>query len=194
LTRNLETSRYTFAVKRILVGILLLAILSSCDTFHLTTGKTNDLVDHTELLTAINTFRATNTTCTKGSVVTNYTPLAAYQWNTNLETAALSHANYLEQHNTIISLGDPHNGAGDSSVGARLQAAGFSSGTYGENIGAGQVTVADLIVAFKASTNGHCNNLMDSDFTQVGAARVTDSDAVGVKKYDNYWVLDFGKN
>jgi uncharacterized protein YkwD len=182
-------------MKRVVVGILVLTMLSSCNTFQLTAGKTNDLVDHTQLLTAINAFRSTNTTCTKGSIVTTYTPgtLTAYQWNAKLETAALSHANFLEQHNTVISVGDPHNGAGDSSVGVRLQAAGFSSGTYGENIGAGQLLVSALIEAFRTSTNGHCNNLMDSDFTRVGAALVTDTDAVGVKKYDNYWVLDFGK-
>jgi hypothetical protein len=35
---------------------------------------------------------------------------------------------------------------------------------------------------------------MDSDFTQDGAAFIFDDDVAGVKKYDDYWVLDFGKN
>lgn len=184
-------------MKRFLLCLSLLA-LSSCNTFHLTVGKANLLtgVSQTNLLTAINNFRSTNTSCTQGSIVTTYTPgtRSAYTWNTNLETAALSHANFLEQHNTDISVGDPHNGAGDASVGVRLQAAGFSSNDYGENIGAGQPTVDTVIEAFRTSTNGHCNNLMDGVFTKVGAAFIFDDDAAGVKKYDNYWVFDFGKN
>jgi uncharacterized protein YkwD len=182
-------------MKRVVVGILVLTMLSSCNTFQLTAGKTNDLVDHTQLLTAINAFRSTNTTCTKGSIVTTYTPgtLTAYQWNAKLETAALSHANFLEQHNTDITVGDPHNGAGDSSLGTRVSAAGFVWQVVGENIGAGQLTIPDLIEAFRTSTNGHCNNLMDNQYTQVGVALVTDADAFGIKKYNNYWVFDFGK-
>jgi uncharacterized protein YkwD len=183
-------------MKKLTLGLTLLTLVA-CNTFQLTTGKTNSLtaLGQTDLLTAINTFRNTNTECTQNGVKTTYTPgtLSAYTWNSKLETPALSHANFLEQHNTDISVGDPHNGAGDSSVGVRLQASGYSSGTYGENIGAGQLTGAALIEAFRTSTNGHCNNLMDNQFTQVGVALVTDTDAVGVKKYDNYWVLDFGK-
>jgi uncharacterized protein YkwD len=185
-------------MKRPVFGFLLLSLLISCNTFQLTTGKTTSLTapGQTDLLTAINTFRNTNTECSQNGIKTKYTPgtLTPYTWNAKLETAALSHANFLEQHNTTISLGDPHNGVGDSSVGVRLQATGYSSNTYGENIGAGQTTTPDLIEAFRTSNNGHCNNLMDNQFTQVGVALVTDSDAAGVKKYDNYWVLDFGKS
>jgi uncharacterized protein YkwD len=148
----------------------------------------------TDLLKAINTFRNTNTECTQNGVKTTYLPgtLAPYTWSPKLEMAALSHANYLEQHNTTIGVGDPHNGVGDSSVGARLQAAGFSGGTFGENIGAGQTTVPALIEAFRTSNEGHCNNLMDTQFVQVGVALVTDDSADA--KYADYWVLDFGKN
>ncbi len=148
----------------------------------------------TDLLKAINTFRNTNTECTQNGVKTSYLPgtLAPYSWNPRLETAALSHANFLEQNNTNIAVGDPHNAAGDGSVILRLQAAGFSGGTFGENIGAGQTTVPALIEAFRTSTTGHCNNLMDTKFTQVGVAFVTDESADA--KYLDYWVLDFGKN
>jgi uncharacterized protein YkwD len=184
-------------MKILTLGLMLLT-LAACNTFQLTTGKPNSLTPsaQTDLLTAINTFRNTNTECTQNGIKTTYVlgTLAAYTWSAKLETAALSHANFLEQHNTDITVGDPHNGAGDSSVGVRLQATGYSSTTYGENIGAGQLTTTALIEAFRTSNNGHCNNLMDNQFTQVGAALVTDSDAVGVKKHDNYWVLDFGKN
>jgi uncharacterized protein YkwD len=183
---------------KIFILALTLLTFSSCNIFQLTTGKANLLtgVSQTNLLMAINDFRASNTTCTKAGVTTTYTPgtLSAYTWSIKLETAALSHANFLEQRNKNIAVGDPHNGAGDASVGVRLQAAGFMGNTYGENIGAGQPTIDTLIEAFRVSTNGHCNNLMDSDFTQVGAAFIFDDDVAGVKKYDNYWVLDFGKN
>jgi uncharacterized protein YkwD len=183
-------------MKRVVVGILLLAMLSSCDTFHLTTGKANGLTStgQTDVLTAINTFRNTNTECTQNGIKTPYVPgsLAPYTWNSKLETAALSHANFLEQHNTNIKIGDPHNSAGDSSLGTRVSAAGFVWQAVGENIGAGQANVPALIAEFRTSTNGHCNNLMDAQFTQVGVAFVTDDSADA--KYANYWVLDFGKN
>ncbi len=185
-------------MKRPVFGFLLLSLLISCNTFQLTTGKTNSLTasGQTDLLTAINTFRNTNTECTQNGIKTTYTPgtLAPYTWNSKLETAALSHANFLEQHNTNISVDDPHDGAGDANVGTRVSAAGFVWTVIGENIGAGQLTTPALIEAFRTSNNGHCNNLMDNQYTQVGAALVTDTDAVGVKKYDNYWVLDFGKS
>lgn len=183
-------------MKKFCLGLALLA-LSSCNTFQLTTGKANLLIgiSQTDLLTAINNFRATNTECTQGTTKTPYAPgtRTAYTWNNKLETAALSHANFLEQKNINIAVGDPHNGAGDSSVSVRLQAAAFAGNPIGENIGAGQPNSTTLIEAFRTSTNGHCNNLMDSDFTLVGAAHISDDDAAGIKKHDSYWVLDFGK-
>jgi uncharacterized protein YkwD len=175
---------------------LWLLILSSCNTFSLTAGKPNEITDHTALLNAINALRQSSTTkCIPvGGAVADATAQpsqAVYTWNANLEKSALSHANYLEQHNINISVGDPHNGAGDSSVGARVQAAGFTGLVYGENIGGGQLSVKQLLDQFQASNNGHCQNLMDADFTTIGAALVTDTDNAPV---GNYWVLNFGKN
>ncbi len=57
---------------------------------------------------------------------------------------------------------------------------GFKSFAIGENIAQGQQSIAEVMDGWFKS-EGHCKNLMNRDFKEVGVAQ-----------YNDYWVQDFG--
>ncbi|MCT4956219.1 CAP domain-containing protein, partial [Pseudomonas aeruginosa] len=71
--------------------------------------------------------------------------------------------------------------------GDRAELAGYSGGLIGENIAAGQDGVDKVVDGWLASP-GHCANLMNPGYRELGAAYATDpkSDA-GI-----YWTAMFG--
>jgi uncharacterized protein YkwD len=50
---------------------------------------------------------------------------------------------------------------------ARMVAAGYSGGTYGENIAMGQTSPAEVVAGW-VDSDGHCRNIMDSSFSVIG--------------------------
>ncbi|PNB70095.1 hypothetical protein C1X30_35220, partial [Pseudomonas sp. FW305-BF6] len=69
----------------------------------------------------------------------------------------------------------------------RARAAGYRGRQIGENIAAGQGSPSQAMSGWLASP-GHCANLMNPMFTQVGAAYASDSRSnKGV-----YWTMLFG--
>jgi uncharacterized protein YkwD len=74
-----------------------------------------------------------------------------------------------------------HDGSDGSNAGDRLQAAGFRWSSWGETVGAGQPSPADIVQAWMDSPP-HKAILLGS-FTYVGVAKVVDSDGVP------YWTL-----
>ena len=69
----------------------------------------------------------------------------------------------------------------------RIDATGYNWQTCGENIAAGQPSIRAAVKAWLASP-GHCANIMDPDFEEMGLgmARNADSD------YGIYWTQVFG--
>ena len=180
-------------MKKPVLGFLILAFLTSCNTFKLTEGGANELSTQVKIdfLTELNAARHAARSCIFHNESFQAIPASKdYTSNEKLELAALSHARWLEQKNIDISTGDPHDGAGDGSAVGRIAAAGYQGNPIGENIAAGQPDVIAVvnkasdpnISGFMNSPNRHCNNVMDGDFTQVGLA-----------KRGAYWVVTFGK-
>ena len=62
-----------------------------------------------------------------------------------------------------------HQGSDGSRVGDRLSAQGYNWRTVGENVAWNQRSVAQVVAAWKSST-GHCKNIMNPAFTQMGLA------------------------
>ncbi|MCY1259419.1 uncharacterized protein, YkwD family [compost metagenome] len=106
-------------------------------------------------------------------------PLA---WNSALGAAAQAHSRSMARGN-YFSHQDPD---GDSAM-DRARAAGYRGRQIGENIAAGQGSPGRALEGWLASP-GHCANLMNPRFTQVGAGYATQprSDA-GI-----YWTMVFG--
>ena len=69
----------------------------------------------------------------------------------------------------------------------RVERAGYKYSTTGENIAAGYRT-ADEAVAGWIKSPGHCANLMNPDFTDMGAALATNRRS----KMGLYWTQEFG--
>ena len=69
----------------------------------------------------------------------------------------------------------------------RAVAEGYAYRSIGENIAAGQGSVGEVQSGWMDSP-GHCRNIMNSGYVEVGAACVVDSNA----QYQRYWTVVFG--
>jgi len=67
-------------------------------------------------------------------------------------------------------------------------AAGYAWSALGENIAAGQSTV-EIVVDGWMKSDGHCANLMNANFREIGAACVAGN---ANTTYRTYWTQDFG--
>lgn len=124
-----------------------------------------------EMLASVNNLR------TKGCKCGNkyMPPVNSLSWNDRLENAAFAHA-YDMYRKDFFS----HKGSNGSSISARIKRAGYDWGAAGENISWGYDSFEDTMEGWIDSP-GHCRNMMSSDFTEMGAAKV-----------GRYWVQDFG--
>ncbi|BBN64120.1 MULTISPECIES: CAP domain-containing protein [Pseudomonas] len=107
------------------------------------------------------------------------TPLA---WNLVLGTAAQRHSQAMANQNFF-----DHKDRDGRTPGDRAELAGYVGQQVGENIAAGQDSARKVVDGWLLSP-GHCANLMNPDFRELGAAYAMDpkSDA-GI-----YWTAMFG--
>ncbi|MHB0775614.1 CAP domain-containing protein [Halomonas sp. WWR20] len=98
-------------------------------------------------------------------------------WNCKLEAAAEAHSSAMAEHDFFS-----HTGPDGEEVGERVNARGYDWTAVGENIAAGQASVAAVVDGWLASP-GHCANIMNGKFTEMGAASVEQADS----KYSPYW-------
>lgn len=106
----------------------------------------------------------------------------ALSWNGELADAALAHSRDMAKQDFFS-----HRAPDGSMVSDRANRAGYSWERIGENIAAGQ-GAADQVMAGWLASPGHCSNIMNPDFTEMGAAYAIDkSSAAG-----SYWTQVFG--
>jgi uncharacterized protein YkwD len=107
-------------------------------------------------------------------------PVLPLTWNEQLGNAALGHAKDMARNNYFNHDSRDGRSMKDRIVRAGYVFKGFKSFAVGENIAAGQESIKEVMDGWFKS-EGHCKNLMNPDFKEVGAA-----------VYKNYWVQDFG--
>jgi len=129
-----------------------------------------------EFLQSINYTRAQGCKCG----TTYMRPAPPLTWNDLLENAALAHARDMGEHNYFSHSSRNGRGANDRVIAAGYNFNGYKSYTVGENIAFGQESIDEVMRGWFKS-EGHCKNLMNPDFKEVGVAQ-----------YDTYWVQDFG--
>jgi uncharacterized protein YkwD len=131
-----------------------------------------------KLLGQINDVRAHSREC-GGQLFPAAAPLT---WNAELATAAEAHSRAMANGNFF-----DHKGSDGTTPGDRAELAGYSGGQVGENIAAALDSARKVVDGWLASP-GHCANLMNPQFRDLGAAYVVDpkSDA-GI-----YWTALFG--
>lgn len=113
------------------------------------------------VLELVNQARAARRSC--GSQAFNAAkPL---RWSDKLAEASRRHAEDMAQHNYFS-----HDGRDGSSPAQRAQRAGYRYKSIGENIAAGRPMPPEEAVAGWLKSPGHCANLMNPGFTEMGAA------------------------
>lgn len=125
-----------------------------------------------EMLAAVNTLRTAGCTCG----TTYMPPVPVVKWNDKLEIAAAAHAKDMAVNHYF-----DHIAPNGSSPIQRAQETGYAGMYIGENIGSGYNNVQQVMDAWKKSEE-HCKAMMDSLYTELGAAR-----------YNTFWVQEFGK-
>lgn len=151
----------TPTIPRTLLSILFTLLLVGCSTYEDSPYDTApDTISPQQLLDLVNDVRTSGCDC--GGEW--YPPVAPVSWNNTLEDAAYNHSVWMEQNRSLS-----HSGAGGSNAGNRIDAAGYNWQVYGENIAEGYSNEDDVMAGWLAST-GHCDNIMNPDFTEMGVA------------------------
>ncbi|HEY8784678.1 MAG TPA: CAP domain-containing protein [Mucilaginibacter sp.] len=129
-----------------------------------------------EFLEDINHIRQKGCTCG----VTYMPPAPPLTWNNTLETAAIGHAEDMADRHYFSHTSKDGRTMEDRAALAGYTFKGYKSFTVGENIAEGQLSIAEVMHGWLKSP-GHCRNLMNPGFREVGVA-----------EYNDYWVQDFG--
>ncbi|MCL5965296.1 MAG: CAP domain-containing protein [Deinococcota bacterium] len=121
-------------------------------------------------LDAVNLARSTARECGTQS----FAAAPPLTWSPQLAQAAQAHSDYMAQTGKF-----GHEGIGDGTPAERVSRTGYSWRSLGENIAWGQPSsILDLQAVMQGwlGSPGHCSNLMNPAFTQVGMAWSTSSD------------------
>ena len=148
-----------------------------------TTGSTCGIPDFaTSALARINQLRAAGADCrTKGS----FAPTAALTWSALLTQAAEVESQDMAANNFFS-----HTGSNGSTPDTRVDATGYTWSNLGENIAGGYPTIDAVMTGWMAS-DGHCANLMNPNFDQVGLVCVPGTAA---DTYGTYWTMDLARS
>ena len=130
-----------------------------------------------EMLTQVNNARSQTRNCGGD----NYPATVALNWHCTLEDVAYGHSRDMGDYNFFS-----HTGSDGLQSADRVTNAGYDWSTVGENIAAGQQTVDTVMTAWLDSP-GHCENIMHSSFTEIGAASYT----VDGSDFPIYWTQVF---
>ncbi|MED7669077.1 CAP domain-containing protein [Pseudomonas moraviensis subsp. stanleyae] len=131
-----------------------------------------------KLLAQLNTARSLARQC-GGQSFAAAPPLA---WNATLGTVAQDHSRDMANNNYL-----DHKDRDGRTPGDRAELSGYGGQLVGENIAAGQDTVGKVVDGWLASP-GHCANLMNPQYQELGAAYATDPKSnAGI-----YWTAMFG--
>ncbi len=133
-----------------------------------------------EAIALVNAHRAAGASCGSAGRFAAAPPLA---WNAALAQAALAHSNDMVALDFV-----GHTGSNGSSAGDRATAAGYAWQSWGENVAAGQPTLAAAIEGWMASP-GHCANVMRAGFRDLGLACVRGGAG---NAYRTYWTMVLG--
>lgn len=112
-----------------------------------------------EIVDLVNAARAHPRLCGQQA----FAPAAPVRWNDALAAAALAHSRDMAAHRHFA-----HKGTDGSEVAQRTTRSGYGWRQVGENIAAGQTTAREAVDAWLDSP-GHCANIMNPQFVDMGA-------------------------
>lgn len=109
--------------------------------------------------------------------------LAPLNYDARLAAAARDHSEDMGLQDYFS-----HTSLDGRTVSERIEDAGYSWNTYGENIAAGQPTPEDVIDSWMSS-QGHRANILNPNFCDIGVGYTYVADSF----YRHYWTQDFGR-
>jgi uncharacterized protein YkwD len=112
----------------------------------------------------------------------SFEPAAPLSWDGELAQAALEHSRDMAKKDYFS-----HRAPGGSLASDRASRAGYRWQQIGENIAAGQGSAEQVVAGWLASP-GHCANIMNPGFTEMGAAYATSKGSAA----GSYWTQVFG--
>lgn len=112
----------------------------------------------------------------------SFAPAPPLTWNQQLGQAALAHSNDMATHRYFS-----HQGRDGSDAARRAERAGYKWRRIGENIATGQGAPEQAVKGWLDSP-GHCANLMQPEFSEMGAAYAINQDS----ETTIYWTQVFG--
>lgn len=133
------------------------------------------------VLARVNQWRASGANCGSEGM---FPAAPALVWNDALTQAATGHSQDMAAHNYFS-----HNSLDGRTLSQRIDATGYDWSSIGENIAAGQMTVNAVVDGWIASP-GHCANIMNRNFVDVGVACVPGS---ANTTYRTYWAMNLGR-
>ena len=136
----------------------------------------------TEWLQRVNALRASVTTCAGRALPA----VGALQWNSALQAAATAHSQDMATKGFFS-----HTGSSGQRSSQRVTAQGYKWSFVGENIAAGQTSIASAMNAWATSATGHCENIMSASAQDIAVACVLSSDANSTYRY--YWTMVLAK-
>ncbi len=145
-----------------------------------TAGATCKLPDfQASLLARVNQYRSVGASCRSAG---SFAPALLVAWNGRLEQAAAAHSLDMAALDYFS-----HSSADGRSMADRINATGYPWRTIGENIAAGYPTAHAVVDAWMGS-DGHCANVMQPAFQEMGVACV----ASATSTYPTYWTMNLG--
>jgi uncharacterized protein YkwD len=135
----------------------------------------------TNALARVNQWRASGANCGSEG---QFGPAPAIAWNDRLTQAATAHSQDMQANNFFS-----HTGSSGSTLAQRVDATGYAWSAIGENIAAGQTSINSVVDGWIGSP-GHCRNIMNPNFTQMGLACVPGGSG---NTYSTYWTMDLGR-
>jgi uncharacterized protein YkwD len=132
-----------------------------------------------QILKLVNTARANPRSC--GNKY--YEAAPPLVWSAKLGATALTHSHDMAEHNYF-----GHEGSNGNRVGARARDEGYPWRSIGENVATGRARLEEVVKGWLSSP-GHCANIMNRSFTEMGAAY-----AINLKSDTIiYWTQVFGR-
>ncbi|WP_346796921.1 CAP domain-containing protein [Halomonas sp. Bachu 37] len=98
-------------------------------------------------------------------------------WDCTLEAAAEAHSRDMAENDYFS-----HTGPDGVGIQQRVSERDYVWRAVGENIAAGQMSIAAVVDGWLESP-GHCRNIMKDTFTEMGMAKADDPDS----EYSSYW-------
>jgi uncharacterized protein YkwD len=161
-------------IRCLIILIILVNACSKSDENSVTpTNEVVNGINKSNMLNLINSYRSTGCNC--GTV--KMPAVAKLIWNDKLGVSANKHTTDMASNNYFS-----HTSKDGRTMSDRIKAEGYSGSTLGENIAMGQTSEKQVIESW-INSPGHCANIMNGSFTDVGFARS-----------QNYWTQNFGRS